>query len=155
MQTPPVEPTERQIKAAEIVAEKFLSGIEGAAGQQPTNYLVVVAICATLLAACAIVVLFLRYLRTQDEKQDHRDEKQREHMEKMAARFASDGRESQIECHRHSNEMMSKRAEDSECLREVSRDLKEAVGDLKDMTKDTKQFVQTALTKLEARSMGS
>lgn len=155
MQTPPVEPTERQIKAAEIVAEKFLSGIEGAASQQPTNYLVVVAICATLVAACSIVVYFLRYLRSHDSKQDERDEKQRQHMEHMAAKFADDGRASQIECHRHSKEMMSKRAEDTECLREVSHDLKEAVCDLKDMTKDTKQFVQTALTKLEARGMGS
>ncbi len=148
MQSPPVEPSERQIKAAEVAIEGLLKGIEGAATQQPTNYLVVVAICATLVAACAIVVFFLRYLRAQDEKQEQRDEKQRQHIETMAARFAADGRESQRECHLHSKEMMSKRAEDSECLKEVSHDLKEAVGDLKDMTKDTKQFVQTALTKL-------
>ena len=155
MQTPPVEPSERQIKAAELVVEKLLSGVEGAANQQPTNYLVVVAICATLVAACAIVVFFLRYLRSLDEKQDERDEKTRLHMEKMAAKFAEDGRVSQRECHLHSVDMMTKRAEDTECLREVSHDLKTAVGDLKDMTKDTKQFVQSALTKLETRGMGS
>lgn len=155
MQTPPVEPSEKQIRAAEVAIEGLLKGIEGAAQQQPTNYLVVVAICATLFASCAIVVCFLRYLRSLDEKQDERDEKQRQHMEKMAAKFADDGRASQRECHLHSVEMMDKRTADSECLKEVSHDLKEAVGDLKDMTKDTKQFVQTALTKLEARGMGS
>jgi hypothetical protein len=135
-------------EAAKVISEGVSDGLKATSTTRPTEWLMAVF-------CFAVVAAFLYFLKQQDIKSDEREGKRQAHLEAMAAKFAADGRESQRECHAHSKEMMSKRAEDSECLKEVSHDLKEAVGDLKDMTKDTKQFVQTALTKLESRGLGS
>jgi hypothetical protein len=127
---PAVEPTERQVKAAEIAVEGFLKGIEGAAAQQPTNYLVVVTVVATLLAAIAVVLLFLRHLKTLDEKADAREIERQKHLESMAASYATESRQAQRECHTHSREMMDKRNADSETLKDVAHDLKDSMGSL-------------------------
>lgn len=162
MQTPPVEPTERQIKAAEIVAEKLLSGIEGAANQQPTNYLVVVAICATLLASCAIVWFFLRYLKDLDAKQDLRETERQRHIEKIAESAAVNSAASQRECHTHSLQMMQGRNEQTANIRDIAVELAHACEGVKqtsttvgEIAKTAAKVVDTAMQKLEGRGMGS
>lgn len=162
MQTPPVEPTERQIKAAEIVADRLLSGIESAAGQQPTNYLVVVAICATLLASCAIVVFFLRYLTALDEKQEARESERQRHIEKIAEAAAINSAASQKECHTHSLQMMQGRNEQTANIRDIAVELSHACEGVKqtsatvgEIAKTAAKVVDNAMAKLEGRGMGS
>lgn len=123
----PVEPTERQVKAAEIAVEGFLKGIEGAAQREPTNYLVIVAIVATLVAAVAIVVLFLRYLKTLDEKADAREAERQKHLEAMADKYATESKISQRECHSHSREMMQQRNSDTTAFKEIAHHIDSAV----------------------------
>jgi hypothetical protein len=123
----PVEPTERQVKAAEIAVEGFLKGIEGAAAKEPTNYLVIVAIVATLVAAVAIVILFLRYLKTMDENADRREAERQKHLESMADKYASEAKQSQRECHAHSREMIEKRNADSSTFKGIAHHIENAV----------------------------
>lgn len=162
MQTPPVEPSERQIKAAELVVEKLLSGVEGAANQQPTNYLVVVAICATLVAACAIVVFFLRYLRDLDAKQDARETERQRHIEKIVESAAANSAMSQRECHTHSLQMMQGRNEQTAAIRDIAVELAHACEGVKEtdttvgeIAKTAAKVVDNAMAKLEGRGMGS
>jgi hypothetical protein len=124
---PAVEPTERQVKAAEIAVEGFLKGIEGAAQREPTNYLVIVAIVATLVAAVAIVVLFLRYLKTLDEKADSREAERQKHLESMADKYATESKQSQRECHSHSREMMQQRNADTTAFKDIAHHIDSAV----------------------------
>lgn len=123
----PVEPTERQVKAAEIAVEGFLKGIEGAAAQQPTNYLVVVTVVATLCAAIAVVVLFLKHLKTLDEKADAREVERQRHLEAMADKYATESKVSQRECHNHSREMMQQRNADTTAFKDIAHHIDSAV----------------------------
>lgn len=157
MQTPPVEPTEKQIKAAEVAIEGLLKGIEGAAQQQPTNYLVVVAICATLVASCAIVVFFLRYLKDLDAKQDARESERQRHIEKIADSAAANSAASQRECHTHSLQMMQGRNEQTANIRDIAVELAHACEGVKqtsttvgEIAKTAAQVVNNAMQKLES-----
>lgn len=156
MQTPPVEPSEKQIKAAELAVEGLLKGIEGAAAQQPTNYLVVVAICATLVASCAIVVFFLRYLKDLDAKQDVRESERQRHIEKIAENAAASAAVSQRECHTHSLQMMQGRNEQTANIRDIAVELARACEGVKqtssavgEIAKTAEKVVDNAMAKLE------
>lgn len=163
MQTPPpVEPSERQIKAAEVAIEGLLKGIEGAAQQQPTNYLVVVAICATLVASCAIVVFFLRYLKDLDAKQDARESERQRHIEKIAESAAASASVAQRECHTHSLQMMQGRNEQTANIRDIAVELSHACEGVKqtsasvgEIAKTAAKVVDSAMQKLEGKGMGS
>lgn len=144
--TPPAEPTPRQIAAAEVVAEKvadkFLSGIDTAASQNPREYLMVVLVVASLLAIMAVVLLFLRFLKNQEMKADEREGNRQDHMETMASSFTEQNRESQRSCHAHSVEMIRLRNEGDVILREHSRDLKDITSDLSKNVHDFKNTAQ-------------
>lgn len=162
MQTPPIEPSEKQIRAAEVAIEGLLKGIEGAAQQQPTNYLVVVAICATLVASCAIVVFFLRYLKDLDAKQDERETERQRHIEKIAESAAANAAAAQRECHTHSLQMMQGRNEQTANIRDIAVELAHAYEGVKEtsttvgeIAKTAAKVVDSAMAKLEGRGMGS
>jgi len=156
MQSPPIE-TPENVEALQVVAKELLKGVEGAAAQQPTNYLVVVAICATLLASVAIVVFFLRYLTAMDAKQDARESERQRHIEKIAENAAASAAVSQRECHAHSLKMMTGRNEQTANIRDIAVELAHACEGVKQtsttvggIAKTAAKVVDNAMAKLES-----
>jgi uncharacterized protein YybS (DUF2232 family) len=157
MQSPPLQPSGSEIKAAEVVAKELLRGIEGAANQQPTNYLVIVAVIATLVALCVVVGFFLRYLKDLDLKQDARESERQRHIEKIAESAAINSAASQKECHTHSLQMMQGRNEQTANIRDIAVELAHACEGVKqtsttvgEIAKTAAQVVNNAMQKLES-----
>lgn len=156
MQSLPIE-TPDNVEALQAVSKELLKGIESAAAQQPTNYLVVVAICATLLCSCAIVVFFLRYLTAMDAKQDARESERQRHIEKIAENAAASAAVSQRECHSHSLKMMQGRNEQTANIRDIAVELAHACEGVKqtssavgEIAKTAAKVVDNAMAKLES-----
>jgi hypothetical protein len=141
---PAVMPSEKQIQAVEIGLDRFLKGVPDAAKNESSLYLVIVVIAATLLTCVAIVLLFLRYLKNQDQKADAREIERQRHLESMADKYATEAKQSQRECHAHSREMITKRNEDSATFKDIAHHIENAVvgltGTVKELAGTSENF---------------
>lgn len=146
---PPVQPTERQLMAAEEaatrVAEKLLSGIDSAAESQPVQYLNVIVIVAVLIVIVVIAWKVFAYLREKEAREDMaraeraaEERAQREHQQMLADKFHAAQLNASSTCHEHSLKMLTERNEGSALLRESTADLKVVTGDLKAAVHDVR-----------------
>jgi hypothetical protein len=165
-QTPTVTPTDKQIAAAEMVAEKILSGIPSAADAQPVQYLNLLLILAVLgvilfLARRVFIHLESNASLAAKARADEAAEtqKSREYLERIADGFGTRERlatererVAQDTCHSHSLAMLTKAndgavriAEATSNLQLITTDLKGAVHDVRNIAQENKSLVENIL----------
>lgn len=167
----PVQPTERQVMAAEeaatrtveklipSVTDKLLSGVENAAAAEPVQYLTLLGFVALLVVVIIIARRTFTYLDEKERREDEARTKAaeearagREHTQAMADKFHSAQLAASSTCHEHSLAMMIQRNEGGAILKEcvaelhgVTTDLKGAVKNIGDAAQDNRKTAESLL----------
>lgn len=103
-----VVPSEKQIAAAEVVAEKVADVLKQTSASRPSETLMVVLVIVAMLVIVSVVVLFLRHTKDATKR-----------VEEVTDSYMANERTGRAECHAHSERMVAKIGEITDDLKGV------------------------------------
>ena len=122
-----VVPSEKQIAAAEVVAEKVADVLKQTSASRPSETLMVVLVIVAMLVIVSVVVLFLRHTKDVAKR-----------VEEVTDSYMSNERTARTECHAHSERMVTKIGEIADDLKGVRDDWKRTTGEVVDVLRQTR-----------------
>jgi len=118
-----VEPTERQIRAAEVVAEKVAEVMQTTSKTNPADTLVVLLVVVGMVVGVVLVRLVLHHLATSAER-----------TERVTKTYLDAERVGRAECHAHGERM-------AEAISHVANDLKTVRDDFRGVHDDWRRGI--------------